>query len=190
MATKLSHDFRLIEDEILSLDHQLLRRNMLEHGENRGHLLRQLFEHEGLMLESNAGQAFESFFSLLSQTIHCDELNQQLQFLLEQPIVQYLDKKQTLYLSKLVHELVKESQRIFDIRKRTNESLRHYMQNSSLTDSARVTRLIQQIEQAVMQLVQQDLPLKSNLDMLFEAEVPLYLLDVNDFPKNIDHLVI
>ena len=164
LAAKLSHDFRLIEDEILGLDQQL-RRNMLEHGENRGSLLRQLLEHEDLMIETNAGQAFESFFNLLSQTTHCDELHQQLQFLLQQSIAQHLDKKQTLYLSKLIHELVKESQRIFDIRKRTNESLRHYMQSSAVTDGARVTRLIQQIEQTAMQLVQQDVPIKINLDM-------------------------
>lgn len=43
LAAKLSLDFRLIEDEILQLD-QKIRREMIEQGDNRGQLLKNLFE--------------------------------------------------------------------------------------------------------------------------------------------------
>ena len=164
LAAKLSLDFRLIEDEILQLD-QNIRREMIEQGDNRGQLLKNLFEQESIMLATHAGQAFESFFSLLSQTTHCDELNQQLQFLLTQPIAQYLEPKQKLYLGRLIRELVKESQRIFEIRKRTNESLRSYMESGAVAENARVSRLLQQLEQAAMKLVQQQTPVRQPLNM-------------------------
>jgi hypothetical protein len=174
LAAKLSLDFRLIEDEILQLD-QKIRREMIEQGDNRGQLLKNLFEQENVMLATNAGQAFESFFNLLSQSTHCDELNQQLQFLLEQPIAQYLEPKQKLYLGRLIRELVKESQRIFDIRKRTNESLRSYMESGAIAESARVSRLLQQLEQAAMKLVQQEIPIRQTLDLsLMTGSVQLY----------------
>mgnify|MGYP003495253018 FL=1 len=148
---------------------------MIEQGDNRGQLLKNLFEQENVMLATNAGQAFESFFNLLSQSTHCDELNQQLQFLLEQPIAQYLEPKQKLYLGRLIRELVKESQRIFDIRKRTNESLRSYMESGAIAESARVSRLLQQLEQAAMKLVQQEIPIRQTLDLsLMTGSVQLY----------------
>lgn len=164
LAAKLSLDFRLIEDEILQLD-QKIRREMIEQGDNRGQLLKNLFDQEDVMSQSSVGQAFESFFNLLSHSSHRDVLNQQLQYLLEQPITQFLEPKQKQYLGRLIHELVKESQRIFDIRKRTNESLRSYMEKGMFSENARVSRLLQQLEQNAMKLVQQQLPTKTSLNL-------------------------
>jgi len=159
LASVLTGDFRLIEDEIRQLD-QKLRIEIIEDGSSKGALLKSVLEHESLLIQTDAGSAFDGFFQLLSDPNRSIELRQQLKAILSHQAAENLSAAQKQYLSKLMRELSRESNRVFDIRRKTEESLRHYLESGSSQENRAVDKLISQLEQSAVQLKDLDCNLK------------------------------
>ena len=164
LAAVLTGDFRRVEDEIRTLD-QNLRVQMIESGGSRGDVILALLEKERMLSESDAGRAFDGFFQLLFDRNRSAEFREQLRSILSRPAAAHLSVEESRFLGHLVRELTRESQRVFQVRRRTEESLRAYIESGAHMENRAVERLLRQLEQIAVQFNESD----------FSPETPLPL---------------
>ncbi|WP_305909711.1 DUF3375 domain-containing protein [Methylomarinum sp. Ch1-1] len=151
LASVLTGDFRRVEDEIRELD-QAIRVQMIDGGAKRGEVLLSVMEKEALLAETDAGSAFEGFFQLLCDQNRSTEFKDQLRSILSKPVAEKLTPQQHQFLSQLMRELSKESERVFHIRRRTEEGLRAYIESGAALENRAVNRLLQQLERKAIAL--------------------------------------
>lgn len=159
LAAVLSGDFRRVEDEIRRID-QILRVQMIESGGSRGDVILNLLEQEQLLTESDAGRAFEGFFQLLCDQNRSTELREQLKRLLSLPAARHLNEQQRRYLGKLMRELTRESERVFQVRRRTEEKLRQFVESGAAVEMRAVDRLLGQLERLAVGFKESAIPLR------------------------------
>ncbi|NWB90261.1 DUF3375 domain-containing protein [Pseudomonas agarici] len=162
LASVLTGDFRRLEDEIRQLD-QRMRVQMIESETGRGEVLQALLEHEGQLLQTDAGQAFDGFFQLLCDQNRIIELREQLRSILVRPASQYLKQDEVRYLGHLVRELTKESERVFQVRRRTEESLRAFVESGAQQERRAVERLLRQLEKQAVNFKEHDLSFRASV---------------------------
>ncbi len=154
LAAVLTGDFRRLEDEIRELD-QATRVGMIE-SDNRGEVLERLMDEETLLAESEAGRAFQGFFDLLMDQNRSVELREQLRAILASDAAARLKPSQYRYLSQLMRELSRESDRVFQVRRRTEESLRLFIERGALQENRVVDELLGRLEQLAVGLKDQN----------------------------------
>ena len=159
LAAVLTGDFRRVEDEIRRID-QTLRVQMIESGGSRGDVILNLLEQEQLLADSDAGRAFEGFFQLLCDQNRSTELREQLKRILNLPAARYLSEHQRRYLGKLMRELTRESERVFQIRRRTEEKLRQFVESGAAGEMRAVDRLLGQLERLAVGFKEAEVPLR------------------------------
>ncbi len=160
LASVLTGDFRRVEDEIRTLD-QSLRVQMIESGGSRGDVILALLEKEQMLAESDAGRAFDGFFRLLCDQNRSVEFREQLRAILARPVAQHLSAEEARFLRYLVRELARESKRVFQVRRRTEESLRAYVESDVHMENRAVVRLLHQLEQLAVQFNECDVRLET-----------------------------
>lgn len=146
LASVLTGDFRKVEDEIRQYD-QEVRKQMISDDATRGSVIEQLINRENLLASTEAGSAFTSFYQLLCDQNRTTEFREQLKDLLEQPISQHLTVEQKDFLNRLMRVLITESERVFDVRRRTEEGLKNYIESGAFNDSFQLDELINSLEQ-------------------------------------------
>ncbi len=151
LASVLTGDFRRVEDEIRELD-QAIRVQMIEGSSKRGDILLSVMEKEMLLAETDAGSAFEGFFQLLCDQNRSAEFKDQLRSILNRPVAAQLTQQQHQFLSRLMRELSHESERVFHIRRRTEESLRAYIESGTAQENRAVDKLLHQLERLAIDL--------------------------------------
>jgi hypothetical protein len=151
LASVLNSDFRRIEDEIRTLDRDL-RVQMIESNTHRGEVLTHLLGQEDLLAKSDAGRAFDGFFKLLMDQNRSTELREQLRSIMTSPAIKHLSSEQQRFLHRLMPELTQESDRVFRVRRRTQESLRAFVESGVLDESRAVERLLIALGQRAMRL--------------------------------------
>lgn len=151
LASVLTGDFRRVEDEIRVLD-QNLRVQMIEEGSRRGEILLAVMEKEALLAETDAGSAFEGFFQLLCDQNRSTEFRDQLRGILSKPVAEQLTAQQQRFLSQLMRELSRESDRVFQVRRRTEEGLRAYIESGAAQENRAVDQLLSQLERKAVEL--------------------------------------
>lgn len=161
LAAVLTGDFRRVEDEIRELD-QSLRVQMIESAATRGEVLLGVLEKEALLARSDAGRAFESFFHLLCDQNRSIEFRAQLQSILARPAAQHLTPQQSRFLAQLMRELTRESERVFRVRRRTEESLRAFVESGSHLESRAVGRLLGKLERVAVRFKEFDVSLRGD----------------------------
>ncbi len=164
LAAVLTGDFRRVEDEIRSLD-QSLRVQMIESGGSRGEVILALLEKEHLLAESDAGRAFDGFFQLLCDQNRSVEFREQLRSILGRSAAHHLSAEETRFLGHLARELTRESKRVFQVRRRTEESLRAYVESGAHMENRAVERLLRQLEQSAVQFNESNINLEVNLPL-------------------------
>ncbi len=164
LASVLSGDFRRVEEEIRQLD-KALRVQMVESTEGRGEVIEALLSKEELLADSDAGRAFDGFFRLLSDPERSKELRAQLRSVLERPAAKHLNSGQFRYLSQLMRELSRESERVFQVRRRTEQSLRGYVERGGWQEGRAIEQLLGQLERGAVQLNQAEVKLHSPLGL-------------------------
>jgi len=156
LASVLTGDFRRVEDDIRLLD-QSLRVQMIEADSNRGVVLQDLLHKEEMLSESDAGRAFEGFFQLLCDQNRNMEFREQLRSLLSRSASKHLRPDESRYLGQLVRELTRESERVFKVRRRTEESLRAYVESGAHLENRRVEQLLGRLERLAVRFKAQDI---------------------------------
>jgi len=159
LASVLTGDFRRVEDEIRQLD-QDIRIQIIKGDSLRGDVLLSVMEKEALLATTDAGSAFESFFNLLCDQNRSIELRDQLRSILSRPVAEQLSQQQQQFLGKLMRELSKESDRVFQIRRNTEEGLRAYIESGSAQENRAVDKLLSQLEQLAVELKNQQVDSK------------------------------
>lgn len=160
LASVLTGDFRRVEDEIRVLDKNL-RVQIIEGASSRGDILLSVMEKEELLSTTDAGSAFEGFFQLLCDQNRTMEFREQLRGILSRPIGQQLSGSQHQFLSHLMRELNRESDRVFRVRRRTEESLRSYIESGVAAENQAVDRLLLKLERQAVVLREKGLELKT-----------------------------
>jgi len=150
LASVLTGDFRRVEDEIRELD-QDIRVQMIEGGSRRGDVLVSVMEKEALLATTDAGSAFEGFFQLLCDQNRSTEFKDQLRSLLSRTVAEQLTPQQQQFLSQLMRELSHESERVFQIRRRTEESLRAYIESGAAQENRAVDQLLKHLERIAVE---------------------------------------
>ena len=130
---------------------------MIESESGRGEVVKALIEHEGELLQTDAGQAFDGFYQLLCDQNRITEFREQIRSILARPASQYLKSDELRYLSHLVRELGKESERVFQVRRRTEESLRAFVESGVQQERRAVERLLRQLERLAVNFKDQEL---------------------------------
>jgi len=160
LASVLTGDFRRVEDEIRELD-QDIRVQMIESGAKRGDILLSVMEKEALLASTDAGSAFEGFFQLICDQNRSAEFREQLRSILSKPVAEQLTPQQRQYLAQLMRELTRESDRVFQIRRRTEESLRAYIESGAVFENRAVDQLLSQLERLAVEIKDADIELKT-----------------------------
>lgn len=158
LSSLLTGDFRHLEEEIRQLD-KALRIKMIAEESHRGSVLSHLMEQEELLEKTEAGSAFEGFFQLLCDPLRSTEFREQLRQILDNPAAQYLSPAQYQFLSQLIRELSRESERVFKIRRRTEQELRAYIESGAAAENYAVDRLVKKLENLALALREQNIPL-------------------------------
>jgi len=151
LASVLTGDFRRVEDDIREMD-QKLRVEIIESDRSRGEILLGVLEQENLLANTDAGRAFEGFFQLLCDQNRSMEFREQLRAILNQSVAQHLSPQQSRFLSQLMRELSKESERVLQIRRRSEESLRAYIESGAHLEVKAVDKLLSKLEQQALVL--------------------------------------
>ena len=151
LASVLTGDFRRVEDEIRQLD-QEIRIQIIEGDSTRGDVLLAVMEKEALLETTEAGSAFGGFFHLLCDQNRSLELREQLRSILSRPVAEHLSLAQQQFLGQLMRELSRESDRVFHIRRSTEESLRVYIENDAAQENRAVDKLLCQLERLAVEL--------------------------------------
>jgi hypothetical protein len=160
LASVLTGDFRHVEDEIRVLDKEL-RVQIIEGDISRGDVLLSVMEKEALLSATDAGSAFEGFFQLLCDQNRSMEFLEQLRSILSKDVGQQLSTSQHQFLSHLMRELSRESDRVFRIRRRTEEGLRSYIESGAAAENQAVDRLLSKLEKQALLLRDEGLDLKA-----------------------------
>ena len=160
LASVLTGDFRRVEDEIRVLDKDL-RVQIIEGGGSRGDVLLSVMEKEALLSTTEAGSAFEGFFQLLCDQNRSMEFREQLRSILNRPVAKQLSGSQHQFLGQLMRELSRESDRVFRVRRRTEEGLRSYIESGAAAENQAVDRLLSQLERQAVVLRDEGLDLKT-----------------------------
>ncbi len=161
LASVLTGDFRRVEDEIRQLD-KTLRVQIIEGGTSRGDILLSVMEKEKLLAGTDAGSAFESFFHLLCDQNRSTEFREQLRSILNQPVAEQLSPAQHQFLGQLMRELSRESDRVFRVRRRTEEGLRSYIESGAAAENRAVDQLLSKLEKMAVGLRDAGCDLKTN----------------------------
>jgi len=164
LASVLTGDFRRFEDDIRQIDQQL-RVQMIESDGKRGEVILNLLQQEQLLADSDAGRAFQGFFALLCDQNRNTELREQLRTILGRPAAQYLSDKQFRFLGRLMRELGKESERVFQVRRRTEENLRQFIESGAASEMRAVDRLLGQLERLAVAFKDREIPLRHAFKM-------------------------
>lgn len=168
LASVLTGDFRRVEDDIRTLD-QGLRVQMIESDGGRGNVILALLEKEQMLSASDAGRAFDSFFHLLCDQNRSVEFREQLRSILNRPASQYLSAEESRFLGYLVRELTRESQRVFQVRRRTEESLRAYIESGAHMENRAVENLLHRLEQIAVRFNERGTPLDTRLPLALQS---------------------
>jgi hypothetical protein len=151
LASVLTGDFRRVEDEVRKLDKDL-RVQMIQSDASRGDVLLSVMEKEALLSTTDAGSAFEGFFQLLCDQNRSMEFREQLRSILSQPVARQLSTNQHQFLGQLMRELSRESDRVFRVRRRTEEGLRSYIESGTAGENQAVDRLLSTLERSAVDI--------------------------------------
>lgn len=171
LASVLTGDFRRVEDDIRRIDKDV-RIQIIEGDSTRGDVLLELMEQEMLLENTDAGSAFEGFFHLLCDQNRSTEFSDQLRGILSLPVAQHLNQGQRQFLSRLMRELSRESERVFSIRRRTEEGLRGYIESGAAQENRAVTRLLSELERSAVVLRENGCDLKTLTRLELQVGVP------------------
>lgn len=160
LASVLTGDFRRVEDDIRQLDKDL-RVKIIGGDVTRGEVLLSVMEKEALLLSTDAGSAFEGFFQLLCDQNRSMELREQLRSILSQPVAEKLSAHQRQFLGQLMRELSRESDRVFRVRRRTEEGLRSYIESGALEENRAVDQLLASLERQAVFIRDAEVDLKT-----------------------------
>ncbi|MFC0179255.1 DUF3375 domain-containing protein [Thorsellia kenyensis] len=164
LASVLTGDFRRVEDEIRQLD-KSLRVQIVEGNSSRGEVILNMMEKEAILANSEAGSAFEGFYQLLCDQNRELEFREQLKMILSHPIAKTLPPSNTQFLAQLMRELTRESDRVFNVRRRTEEGLRSYIESGAALENKTVDRLLHALERNGLKLRDQGIDLKTELNL-------------------------
>lgn len=90
---------------------------------------------------------------------------EQLRSILNHPIAQQLSESQRKYLGQLMRELGRESSRVFQVRRRTEEGLRAYIESGAALENRLIDQLLSELEKNAVALLESECDLKTEVQV-------------------------
>ena len=170
-CVRLLQDFRLVEGDVENMDRSI-RQKLLEGNGGRGVAVMARLEGERALADTDAGQAFNGFFELLTDESRSGEFSDQLASICQATPDAMLSPSEKRLLKRLDIVLNAESRRVFEKRQATNENLRRVIQSGVFLEKRRIDHLIGELERMAIALVEGGVPLRINTGMYIAAGKP------------------
>ena len=145
LASRLPRDFRKLEEETREIDRRI-RVRMIEENTTKGNLLKKVLREESEQRLTDYGSAYEGFFKMLCDDTVVESFKTQMNFILSQPIADYLKKDEISFLKRLIPVLLSECQHVQDVRSRIDENLRMYVESADFQENRAVAELLSKLE--------------------------------------------
>lgn len=141
LAREIPSDFARVREELETINKRL-RQDLVEHTENRGTVLEDVFRGVDLLAESEAGRSFEGFFRLLLDAEVGTEFEDNLDALLGRDFVDGLPPRTISFVRRLLPTLHERSVEVGDVMTSLTRSLRRFVQSEDFREDRAVHREI------------------------------------------------
>ena len=126
----LREDFRHLEEEYRDRG-RLIREQIAQSQGGRGEVIEGALDTEDELNQTPAGQAFIGFYELLAEDKRRADFRNQIRALLSTEAVRFLDDSEQRFMRRLVSELMNESGRIIQRRKRISANLNTFVKTAN-----------------------------------------------------------
>jgi len=151
-SDQLLGDFGRVRDqfEIIHLD---LRKQLLQHEGSRGDLVEQLLDGIDVMRQTDAGRAFQAFWSLLLNASEVSLFEETAHVLASRPFAALLSFEERLALETLKARLLAQAAEVHEVRGRFVSGLHGYVRSREYVEQRRIMQLVSQAHRAATALV-------------------------------------
>ncbi len=145
LAMSLKDDFRRVEDTYREADREL-RHKIIQTETHRGEIVDQLLDNHDALLETPEGRVFEHFHDQLQDSVALLDTQTQLREIMHTPASrQALTRDQQSDLTWLFMVLTQEAGKVGDVRARSGNDVKQFIQTGLASEHHRVGQLIQQL---------------------------------------------
>ncbi|MCY4754905.1 DUF3375 domain-containing protein [Pelomonas aquatica] len=151
-ADQLLGDFDRVRDqfEIIHLD---LRKRLLQHEGSRRELVEQLLDGIDIIRETDAGRAFQAFWTLLLDASEVSLFEETSRALASRPFASKLSFDERLSLETLKARLLAQATDVHEVRGRFVSGLHAYVRSREYAEQRRIMQLVSQAHRAATALV-------------------------------------
>lgn len=146
-SARLLSDFRQIEENFRKLNAQA-REDQIRKPVAKGKFLDQVFESRGLIMESDQGKSFRSFWEFLMDQERQQELESYIEEIFSVPELK--DRKDSSLLPRLKISLVDAGDRVNKTTDHLVEQLRKFIELKVYLENRRITEIIKEIEESAL----------------------------------------
>jgi hypothetical protein len=151
-AEQLLGDFDRVRDEF-ELIHLDLRKRLLQHEGSRRELVEQLLDGIDIIRETDAGRAFQAFWSLLLDPSEVSIFEETSRALASRPFARRLSFDERLSLETLKARLLAQATDVHEARGRFVSGLHAYVRSKEYAEQRRIMQLVSQAHRAATALV-------------------------------------
>lgn len=168
-AMRLAGDFRLLDDQYRERGHELFEQ-MSGADQGRGDVVERALDHEDELRRTPAGQAFEAFYGILADTTQRREFSAKIKRLLKTSAGEHLSLGERRWLQNLTGELMQESKRVLERRKRTSAALSGYVRTANQADRKAIDDLLEEGKRLALDLAKrEDISLNTRMEAQFDV---------------------
>lgn len=142
LAVELSEDFQRVRDRFSAL-YQTFRERIIQEDGMRGRVLAEVFDGVDVIGQSEEGQAFNAFWSLLTNPEQSAQLEASIDALTSREFTSTLKREERVFLSRLTRTLLERASSVNDKQTGFARSLRSFVQSKEYQEQRRLTRLLQ-----------------------------------------------
>ncbi|OGU20530.1 MAG: hypothetical protein A2580_06935 [Hydrogenophilales bacterium RIFOXYD1_FULL_62_11] len=142
LARDLSEDFQRVRDRFTAL-YQNFRERIIQEDGQRGKVLAEVFDGVDVIAQTEEGQAFHAFWSLLIDPEQSALLEASIDALSRRDFASTLPRDERLFLSRMTRTLLERAGSVNDKQTGFARSLRSFVQSHEYKEQRRLTRLLQ-----------------------------------------------
>lgn len=142
LAVELSEDFQRVRDRFAAL-YQTFRERIIQENGQRGKVLAEVFDGVDVIAQTEEGEAFNAFWSLLTDPEQNAQLEASIDALTRREFATTLAREERVFLSRMTRTLLDRAGAVNDKQTGFARSLRGFVQSREYQEQRRLTRLLQ-----------------------------------------------
>lgn len=142
LAVELSEDFQRVRDRFAAL-YQTFRERIIQEDGQRGKVLAEVFDGVDVIGQTEEGEAFNAFWSLLTDPEQNAQLEASIDALTRREFASTLTREERVFLSRMTRTLLDRAGAVNDKQTGFARNLRNFVQSREYQEQRRLTRLLQ-----------------------------------------------